>query len=129
MDSGTVSKVDVTLEINGNAKISCQLKRHLSPITVWLITRMLPLKGIAHQMGQSIVYFETKINSGVERKRIDIKKGDIAFLPTEGSICFYLDDIFAGKQMTIIGRMTDCVDKLKTVKPSDVLSLSRNWFV
>ena len=77
-------------------------------------------------MGQSVVYFETKINSGVERKRTDFKKGDIAFLPTEGSICFYLDDVFAGKQMTIIGKMTDDADKLKTVKPNDVLSLSRN---
>ena len=126
MDYRTVSKVDATLEINGNAKISCQLKRHLSPITVGLITRMLPLRGNAHQMGQSVVYFETKINSGVERKRTDFKKGDIAFLPTEGIICFYLDDVFAGKQMTIIGKMMDGVDKLKTVKPSDVLSLSRN---
>jgi len=123
MDSGTVSKVDATLAINGNMKISCQLKRHLSPITVGLITRMLPLRGNAHQMGQSVVYFETKINSGIERKRTDFKKGDIAFLPTEGCICFYLDDVFAGKQMTIIGKMIDDVDKLKTVKPSDVLSL------
>ena len=126
MDSGTVSKVDVTLEINGNAKISCQLKRHLSPITVGLITRMLPLKGNAHQMGQSVVYFETKINSGIERKRTDFKKGDIAFLPTEGSICFYMDDVFGGKLMTIIGKITDGVEKLKAVKSSDVLSLSRN---
>jgi len=126
MDSETVSKIDVTLEINGNTKISCQLKRHLSPITVGLITRMLPLNGNAHQMRQSVVYFETKINSGVERKRIDFKKGDIAFLPAEGSICFYLDDVFAGKQMTVIGKMMDGIDKLKTVKPSDVLSLSRN---
>ena len=126
MDSGTVSKVDATLEINGNTKISCQLKRHLSPITVGLITRMLPLKGNAHQMDQSVVYFETEINSGVERKRTDFKKGDIAFLPIEGSICFYLDDVFAGKQMAIIGKMMDDVNKLKTVKPNDVLSLSRN---
>jgi len=102
MDSGTVSKVDATLEINGNAKISCQLKRHLSPITVGLITRMLPLKGNAHQMNQSVVYFETKINSGIERKRTDFKKGDIAFLPTEGSICFYMDDVFGGKLMTLL---------------------------
>ena len=126
MDSGTVSKVDFTLEINGNAKISCQLKRHLSPTTVGLITRMLPLNGNAHQMGQSIVYFETKINSGIERKRKDFKKGDIAFLPTEGSICFYIDDVFDGKQMAIIGKIVDGIDKLKTVKSSDVLSLSRN---
>jgi len=126
MHSGTVSSVDVILEINGAERISCQLKRHLSPMTVGLITRMLPLKGNAHHMMQSVVYFETKINSGIERKRTDFKKGDIAFLPTEGSICFYMDDISDGKPMTIIGKMTDDVDKLKTVKPSDVLSLSRN---
>ena len=129
MNSGTVSRVDVILEINGAERISCQLKRHLSPIAVGLITRMLPLKGNAHHMGQSVVYFETKINSGIERKRTDFKKGDIAFLPTEGSICFYMDDVFGGKLMTIIGKITDGVEKLKAVKSSDVLSLSRNWFV
>ena len=126
MSSGTVSRIIVVLEINGTERISCELKRHFSPITVGLITRMLPLKGNAHRLGQSVVYFETKIDSGIKRKMTDFKKGDIAFLPTEGSICFYLDDIFAGKQMTIIGKMMDDVDKLKTVKPSDVLSLSRN---
>ena len=126
MQSGTVSRVDVILEINGAERISCQLKRHLSPMTVGIITRMLPLKGNAHNMGQSIVYFETGINSGIERKRTDFKKGDIAFLPTEGSICFYMDNVFDGKLMTIVGKITDDIEKLKAVKSSDVLSLSRN---
>ena len=126
MYSGTVSRVDVILEINGVERISCQLKRHFSPMTVGLITRILPLRGNAHHMGQSIVYFETIINSGTERRRTDFKKGDIAFLPTEGSICFYMDDVFGGKQMTIVGKITGDVKKLKTIKASDVLSLSRN---
>ena len=126
MDSGSVSRIDLILGINGIERISCQLKRHLSPTTVGLITRMLPLKGNAHYMGQSVVYFETKINSGVERKRTDFKKGDIAFLPTEGSICFYMDDVFGGKPMTIIGKITGDIKKLKAVKSSVVLSLSRN---
>ena len=95
-------------------------------MTVGLITRMLPLKGNAHHMGQSVVYFETRINSGIERKRTDFKKGDIAFLPTEGSICFYMDDVIGGKLMTIVGKITGDIKKLKTVKSSDVLSLSRN---
>ena len=126
MYSGTVSRVDVILEINGTERISCQLKRHLSPTTVGLITRMLPLKGNAHHMGQSVVYFETKINSGIERKKTDFKKGDIAFLPAEGSICFYMDDVFGGKLMTIVGKITGGIEKLNVVKSSDVLSLSRN---
>jgi hypothetical protein len=126
MCSGTVSKIELVLEINGHEKIKCQLKRHLSPMTVGLITRMLPLEGNVHQMGRSIIYFETEINSGIERKRTDFKKGDIAFLPIEGSICFYMDDISDGKPMTVIGKIVDDIDKLKGVKSSDVLSLSRN---
>ena len=126
MDSGTVSRIDLILGINGIERISCQLKRHLSPTTVGLITRALPLKGNAHHMGQSIIYFETKINSGIERKKTDFKKGDIAFLPTEGSICFYMDDISDGKPMTIIGKIIDGIEKLSGIKSSDILSLSRN---
>jgi len=126
MCPGTVSKIDVILEVNGQERIKCQLKRHLSPMTVGLITRMLPLEGNMHQMGRSIMYFGTKINSGIERKRTDFKKGDIAFLPTEGSICFYMDDIFDGKPMTIIGKIIDGIEKLSGIKSSDVLLLSRN---
>ena len=126
MHSGTVSRVDVILKINDIERISCQLKRHLSPMTVGLITRMLPLKGNAHHMGQSVVYFETRINSGIERKRTDFKKGDIAFLPIEGSICFHLNDVFDSKPMTIIGKILGDTDKLNEVKSSDILSISRN---
>ena len=126
MHSGTVSKVDLILKINDDEEILCQLKRHLSPMTVGLITRLLPLKENAHHMGKSVVYFETKINSGIERKRTDFKKGDIAFLPTEGCICFYTDDITGGKPMTIVGKVIGGIEKLKTVKSSDILSLSRN---
>ena len=126
MCSETVSRIDVILEINGRERIKCQLKRHLSPITVGLITRMLPLEGNVHQFGRSIMYFETGINSGIERKRTNFKKGDIAFLPTEGSICFYIDDISDGKPMTIIGKIIDDVEKLSGIKSSDILSLSRN---
>ena len=125
MDSGTVSKFDVVLKINGNKNMLCQFKRHLSPVTVGLIIRMLPLSGNAHQMGKSIIYFETNINSGIERKKIDFKRGDIAFLPTEGSICFYINDVNNGKPMTPLGKINE-IEKLTTVKPSDILSLSRN---
>ena len=126
MQADTVSSFNVFLEINAKERISCQLKRHLSPITVGLITRSLPIHGNAHQIGHSIIYFETKINSGIERKRSDFKKGDIAFLPTEGSICFYIDDVIGGKSMTIIGKIIGDIEKLKNVKASDILSLSRN---
>ena len=125
MDPGTVSRFDVILKINDSDYISCQLKRHLSPITVGLIMRMLPLSGNAHRIGKSIVYFETNVNSGIERKKTDFKRGDIAFLPVEGSMCFYINDVYDGKPMTPIGKIHE-IEKLNIVKPSDILSLTRN---
>ena len=125
MDSGTVSRFDVILKINNDVNIPCQLKRHLSPITVGLIMRMLPLSGNAHQMGKSIVYFETNLNSGIERKKIDFKSGDVAFLPIEGCVCFFINDMHGVKPMTPIGKINE-IEKLNLIKPGDVLSLSRN---
>ena len=80
MQSGTVSRIGAFLEINCKQRISCQFKRHLSPMTVGLISRSFPIQGNAHKIGHSILYFETKINSGIERKKTDFNKGDIAFL-------------------------------------------------
>ena len=125
MDPGTVSRFDVILKINDSDCISCQLKRHLSPITVGLIMRMLPLSGNVHRIGKSIVYFQTNVNSGIERKKTDFKRGDIAFLPVEGSMCFYINDVYDGKPMTPIGKIHE-IEKLNTVIPSDILSLTRN---
>ena len=73
MTSESVSTINIFLDINGNSRILCQLKRHLSPRTVGLITRSLPISGNVHNIGKSILYIQTKINSGLERKKTDFK--------------------------------------------------------
>ena len=45
----SVSAVNLILEINGKSKLFCQLKRHLSPKTVGLISRALPMQCNAHK--------------------------------------------------------------------------------
>ena len=85
--------------------------------------RSLPLDGHVHLLGQSILYFETSIDSGTERARSDFKKGDVAFLPSSGSICFFLNDVSSGKTMTPIGKLGNNVDALKDVKSGDVFRL------
>ena len=123
MNTLSVSAIDVVLEIRGKVKLSCQFKRHLSPTTVGLITRSLPLEGNVHHIGSSIVYIETEVNSGIERKKTNFKNGDIAFLPAEGSICFFVDDVSIIKPMTPIGRILGNLDVLRTVKVGNILSL------
>ena len=111
------------MEVQGKEKIRCDLKRHLSPRTVGTIMRSLPLEGNAHQLGQSILYFETSIDSGIERAKSEFKKGDVAFLPSSGSICFFINDVSSTKTMTPIGKLTEKIDTLKDVKSGDVFCL------
>lgn len=125
MSAGSVSSFQLIIEIKGKSKLTCDLKRHLSPKTVSSILRSLPLEGNAHFLGQNIVYFETMINSGVERQRKEFKKGDIAFSPAGGSICFFLSDVLLTKSMTPIGKITSDVGALNDVKSGDVIAVSQ----
>jgi hypothetical protein len=127
LSSSSVSKKQLVLEIKGKAKISCDLKRHLSPRTVGTIMRSLPLEGHAHLMGKSIAYFETKIDSGTERARKEFKQGDVAFSSSSGSICFFIADSVPGKSMTPIGKLTENIDALSNLKPGDVFLLYEDF--
>ena len=123
MPSDSVSIINIFLEIKGKARISCQLKRHLSPRTVGLIARSLPIRDNVHQMSKSIVYIKTNIDSGMERKKTDFKSGDIAYFPSGGCICFFLNDVLDGQPMTPIGRLLSGIENLKDMKTGDVLTL------
>ena len=125
MSAGSVSSFQLIVEIKGKSKITCELKRHLSPKTVSSILRSLPLDGNVHFLGHNIVYFETSVNSGVERQRREFKKGDIAFSPAGGSVCFFLSDVVLTKSMTPIGKITSGADVLNDVKPGDVMAVSQ----
>ena len=119
----SVSVINLILKINGDSKLICQLKRHLSPKTVGLISRSLPMQSNAHKMGNSVIYIQTTIDSGIERPRTEFKKGDIAFMPYEGSICFFFADSSNVKSMSLIGKIVGDIDILKEIKSSDIISL------
>ncbi len=123
LSTSSVSRKQLILEIRGKAKISCILKRHLSPRTVGTIMRSLPLEGHAHLLGKSILYFETTVDSGIERPRSEFKKGDVAFLPSSRSICFFINDVTSGKIMTSIGKLSGNIDALNDVKSGDVFCI------
>jgi uncharacterized protein len=123
MESDSVSRIKLIVEIKNKAKLICELKRHLSPRTVGIISRLLPLEGNAHLLGKNIAYLETTIESGIDRPRKDFKKGDIAFLPANGSICFFIEDVTETKTMTPIGKIVSKVDELRNIKPGDIFAL------
>lgn len=119
----SVSRFELILQVSDACRITVELKRHLAPRTVGMMMRSLPLRGNAHRLGRNIVYVGSAVDSGLERARRDFRKGDVAFYPAEGNICFFVRDSPAGRQMSPIGRITSGIDGLASVKPGDVLSL------
>ena len=123
MNSGSVSKSHVILEIDGEFKIKCELKRHLSPSLVGTINRSLPITGTVHLLGTSGVYVESHIESGGERTRKEFKKGDIAFLSVGHAFCFFHKDAKVGKDLIPIGKILDNPEDLLKTESGDEVSI------
>lgn len=100
----SISGIRLIIEISGRTRAVCILKRHLAPRTVGIISRSLPLDGRIHRMGDSILYISTAVDSGMERARTEFKKGDVAFLPSAGGLCFFTGNAESNR-MTLIGRL------------------------
>ena len=125
MSTGSVSKIEAILKIKGKSELKFELKRHLAPKTVGNITRSMPVEGNAHMMGDSFAYMETRVNTGGEKLRTQFKKGDVAFMAANGSICFFVNDFESAKSMTLIGKITSNIDALNEIKPGDVFLITQ----
>ncbi len=125
MSAGSVSRIEAILKIKGKSELNFELKRHLAPKTVGSLTRSMPLEGNVHMMGNSFAYLETQINTGGEKLRTQFKKGDVAFMAANGSICFFLNDLESTKSMTLIGKITSNIDALNGLKPGDIFLITQ----
>jgi uncharacterized protein len=126
MSAGSVSKIDLTLSLKGKAQIRLELKRHLAPKTVGSILRALPLEGNSHMMGNSIAFMDTSLTAGGEKLRTQFKKGEVGFMASNGSICFFLEDVPSAKLMTLVGKITSNLEALREIKPGDIFSISQD---
>ncbi len=126
MSAGSVSRVDLTLSLKGKAQIRLELKRHLASKTVGSILRALPLEGNSHMIGNSIAFMDTSLTAGGEKLRTQFKKGEVGFMASNGSICFFLEDVASTKLMTLIGKITSNLEALREIKPGDIFSISQD---
>ena len=126
MSAGSVSKVELVLSLKGKAQCGLELKRHLAPKTTVIKIRALPLEANPHLTGNPIAFMETSLNAGREKLRTQFKKGEVGFMASNGSICFFLEDVPSTKAMTFVGKITSNVDALKDVKPGDIFSITHD---
>lgn len=123
--AGSVSRTRLMLELKGKGVCECELARHLAPLTVGTLMRSLPVEGRAHYFEDKFVYFETGLTIGTEKQRSDFKRGDMAFMISNGSVCIFVKDASASTNMNPIGRVITNLELIESSAPGDVLLLRK----
>ena len=120
-----MSRIPLVLEIVSKGVMECESIRHLSPLTVSKLLSRLPIKGRIHRLGEDIIYVETGLDLGREKQRSSFKHGELAYLPSNGSLCIFLRDKKT-YSMNPVGIITTSLQIAEDSEPGDVMILRRS---
>jgi len=101
----SVSKVECKAVIRGKGELGFDLYKHLAPVTVSSIMRELPINARVTIYPRAMVCLLTGIKAGVEKQRFEFAKGEVAFLPANGSLCFFMANAKSQSPLNPVGKI------------------------
>jgi hypothetical protein len=110
------------LEILNRGSAQCEIIRHLSPLTVGTILKGLPLQGRVHKFADILVYIDTGLIIGAEKQKTQFKRGDIAYMTYNGSICIFIKDS-SYRPMNPIGIVKSNLEVIESTQTGDIMIL------
>ena len=122
-NTGSISRNPVTLEVTNKGFAECEMIRHLSPVSVGIILKRLPLQDRIHKFGDKLVYIETGLAIGAEKQKTRFKRGDIAYMTSNGSICIFINDSSV-IPMNPIGIVKSNLEIIEATRTGDIMILS-----
>ncbi|HET7147741.1 MAG TPA: cyclophilin-like fold protein [Candidatus Nitrosopolaris sp.] len=111
------------MEISNKGVVDCEIIRHLSPITTKIILKGLPLKDRIHKLGENLVYIETGLTIGAEKQRSRFKRGEMAYLTSNGAICIFVKDSVPISAMNPIGVVKSNLHLAESSQTGDIMIL------
>ena len=75
---------------------------------------------------QGMVSMFTSIKVGVEKPRLGFAKGEVAFLPAGGLLCFFTGDAKSAMPLNPVGKVESGFELLASVRPGDVIRLDKD---
>ena len=123
INTGSISRIPVTLEVTNKGFAECEMIRHLSPVSVGIILKRLPLQDRIHKFGDKLVYIETGLAIGAEKQKTRFKRGDIAYRTSNGSICIFINDSSV-IPMNPIGIVKSNLEIIEATRTGDIMILS-----
>jgi len=122
--AGSVSRFKLTIEIANKGSASAELVRHLAPLTSNAILKALPLQDRIHRYTDKFVYIETGLVIGAEKQKTQFRRGDLAYLTSNGSICVFVQDATV-QPMNPLGVITGNIEVVESSQPGDVMVVKK----
>ncbi|MBV9668406.1 MAG: hypothetical protein JO327_09790 [Nitrososphaeraceae archaeon] len=122
-NTGSISRIPVTLEVTNKGFAECEMIRHLSPVSVGIILKKLPLQDRIHKFADKLVYIETGLTIGAEKQKTRFKRGDMAYMTSNGSICIFINDSSV-IPMNPIGIVKSNLEIIEATRTGDIMILS-----
>jgi len=122
--SGTVSRINIEILIRDKGIITAELARHLAPLTCSALLKGLPVEDRIHRFADKFYYIETRLTIGAEKQRTAFKRGDLAYMTSNASVCFFLREGVT-PPLNPIGYVTSNIELLESTTPGDVVSITR----
>ena len=119
----SVSRIGCKLDLKGKGVIELSLYRHFAPMTVNALSRSLPILGRVTVFPRIMVCVLTGIRTGVEKQRYEYTKGEVAFLPVNGSLCFMLTSTKSERPLNPVGKIEKGIELLERAGPGDVMEI------
>jgi hypothetical protein len=124
VQAGSVSRIKLVAEVAGKGSAECELVRHLAPVTAGALLKGLPVQDRVHRFEDKFVYIETGLVIGAEKTKTQFRRGDLAFLPSNGAICFVVKDCTT-QAMNAIGKIVNNIEAIESVQAGDVIAVKK----
>lgn len=122
-EAGSVSKIECLASIRGRGEARVALFRHLAPLTVNALLRMMPFDSrVTIQPSLACLFAELRV--GVEKPRAQFTRGEIAFLPSGGLLCVFLGEARSDRPLNPVGKVEEGLEQFEGLRPGDVVRLS-----
>lgn len=122
--AGSVSRIPVIIQLSNKGMAPSEMIRHLSPLCVRMILNSLPLQDRIHKISESIIYIETSLVIGAEKQKTHFKRGDIAYMTSNSSICIFTKDS-AVTPMNHIGIVKSNLELFESAQSGDYMILKK----
>lgn len=117
--------MEMVARVPGKGSFTANLFKHLSPVTLSNILRAVPIVGRVNFYGKEFTYILTNVVGGEEKSRKEFRRGEIAFMPSGSSICFFLNDVRSYKPMNLLGEIVQGMEVLESCKRGDSIEIEK----